>query len=286
MDNKVASLISYLKTASAETRHVVMRNYPEGLPLAETVACLKDDPTTEKATALLMYWMMSPRFSKQFEPAEAAEKELEKFGEVYFDLIEDLERKYLDGFYTAQTVGYDPYYDYSRDSGYFGEKRRVPSIMNVPVYGKNIDTAAYDRDHDLQKGLTAELLAILHATEVQGEKVQGERVEEEDGAGYEVRAERVQGEKVQGERVEVDVWKSEEEVEEEVEEKEEEREEEVWGKVEDWGRSDENDDYDPYAPSPIPETHRPQQNNKLGCGVIAFIFIIVTMLMRMCENQG
>jgi len=268
MDNKIALLIAYLKTASAETRHVVMQNYPKELPIAEVIASLKDDPATEKATALLMYWMMHPRFSKQFEPAEAAEKELEKFGEVYFDLIEDIEGKYAAGFYTAQTIAYDPYYDYSRESGYYTEKRRMPSIMSMPVYGKAIDTALYDREHGLQHGLTAELLAVFQATEVQGERVQGEKVEEEQGEGW-------KSENVQDEKVEVEVWKSEEE---------ERVEEEVWGKVEDWGRSEEDDEYDPYAPNPIPETHR-KPNNSIGCGAFIAIAVFVTLLMRTCENS-
>ena len=297
MENKVALLLSYLQTASAETRHVVMQNYPKELPMAEVVAYLKDDPATEKATALLMYWMMHPRFSKQFEPEEARVKEQEKFGEIYFDLIEDIERKYAAGFYTAQTIAYDPYYDYSRESGYFGEKRRMPSIMSMPVYGKTIDTALYDREHGLQHGLTAELLAAFQATKIQGERVQDEGLKEEKVE--EVQGESLQGEKVQGERVEEEQgegWKSENVEDEKVEvevwksEDEERVEEEIWGKVEEeereedvWGKVEEDDEYAPYAPNPIPETQS-KPNNTMGCGFFIAIAVLISFLMRTCEN--
>ncbi|MCL2097808.1 MAG: DUF4274 domain-containing protein [Bacteroidales bacterium] len=279
MDTKIAAFLTYLETASAETRHIVMQNYPNELPLNEVVAYLKDDPTTEKATALLMYWLMHPRFSKQFDPNEAREKELEKFGEVYFDLIEDLECKYAAGFYTVQTIGYDPYYDYSRDSGYFGEKRRVPSIMNVPVYGKTIDTATYDREHGLQKGLTAELFAVINAATVPpptipvSESEAAPIVSEEPVSPYVPFEPLLAGQKVEEEKlvtVAEDAEKSE------------------WEKVmekykEEWKKEEE---YDPYAPDPHTDTQHAPNNSKAGCGAFIAIAAIIMLLMRMCENTN
>ena len=275
MDTKITILLTYLKAASAETRHAVMRNYPKELPMAEVVAYLKDDPATEKATALLMYWAMYPRFSKQFEAEEARAKEQERFGEVYFDLIEDLERKYVAGFYTAQTIGYDPYYDYSRESGYFGEKRRLPSVMTMPVYGKTIDTVAYDRDHNLQNGLTATVLTALRSTVAPAVETEaapvipeatpspfapfqpllaGEKPATEESAEQPVMLENLK-------RTEAPEWA------EEVEEAEQWEEEEA---------------EDPYVL--IPDTQRKPNNSTGGCGAFIAIAAIIMVLMRMCQN--
>ncbi len=155
-------IIEYLNHASAETCYVVMHEYSREMPKASIIAWLKDNPQTEKATALMMYWMMHPRFSKQFTPEEATQNEKEKFGEEYYDLIEDLEQKYISGFYTNQQIGYDPYYDYAKESGYFAEKRKIPAEMYRRVQGTEIDITSYNRNHNLKKGLNKELYDVIY----------------------------------------------------------------------------------------------------------------------------
>ncbi|AZA98276.1 DUF4274 domain-containing protein [Chryseobacterium joostei] len=64
---------------------------------------LADNPNTDKATALMLYWMSGPRYFKQFKNREEAGSNTSKF-----DLIENIESKYLNGFYNKQNFSFDP----------------------------------------------------------------------------------------------------------------------------------------------------------------------------------
>ena len=100
---------------------------------------LADNPKTDKATALMLYWMSGPRYFKQFKTREEAGSNTSKF-----DLIENIESNYLNGFYKDQRFSFDPNIaDYSGTvwaDEYLDKTivREIPAIMFEKLEGETV----------------------------------------------------------------------------------------------------------------------------------------------------
>ena len=138
----------FLSTASPKEIHqsVITSNWDENKYLLNWI---KNNPNIDKATALVAYWMSGPNFLKQYETRKDAEKD---FSLEDFDFIEEIEQKYLDGFWKNSRFEYDPTNDLygcsdDDDCGYDWTKeyidgtivREIPSVMYKKLEGEKLE---------------------------------------------------------------------------------------------------------------------------------------------------
>lgn len=104
-------IINYLESSSPLEWHKTAMDWNWDNDLT-VLWWIINNPKTDKATALMIYWMSAPRWGKQYanrqEIAENASWYLN-----HFDFIEDLESKYTSGFYTNQNYAYNPAKDFN-----------------------------------------------------------------------------------------------------------------------------------------------------------------------------
>jgi len=101
---------------------------------------IKDNPKVDKATILIAYWMSGPRWMKQFKNRE----EVDSWVLKKFDFIEELELKYVNGFWTVNNIEMDPKCDqdgYDWTSDYADKKiaREIPPVMYTKLEGEKIN---------------------------------------------------------------------------------------------------------------------------------------------------
>jgi len=116
------------------------------------------DPSVDRATALAAYWMSGPRWHKQHTAEEACQKD----GAV----SEEIEERYVAGFWTQAGIGYDPRcddgQDWTEEYSDVTTVREIPAVMFEPVCG-----AVVPRPEDgWDDGLPHELAERLFAVEI------------------------------------------------------------------------------------------------------------------------
>ena len=95
---------------------------------------------TDRATALMIYWMSAPRLSKQYaNRAEVEEKESWYLDD--FDFIEALEDKLLSNFFVNSNFSYDPKHEHTGTdwtAEYLDKKtvRDIPTQLFEPLVGQ------------------------------------------------------------------------------------------------------------------------------------------------------
>ncbi|MCB2410807.1 DUF4274 domain-containing protein [Hymenobacter lucidus] len=135
-------VLEWLQTVPTSEWHVLAHewNYDNS---KDVLHWLVDNPRTEKATALMIYWMSGARFHKQYGSAEEARAVASYLGGKW-EFIHELEARYLAGFYTAGTVGFDPRhdgfsgpngYDWTQDYREYPPKSPLPAEMEQAVPG-------------------------------------------------------------------------------------------------------------------------------------------------------
>lgn len=99
---------------------------------------------TDKATALMLYWLMEPEFAKQFENIEAVQQKSAWYVEDY-ELIAQLEQNFQQNYYRSTGIGFDPLKDYfgkDRVAQFRFEKSKsagvFPKIMFEPINGEPV----------------------------------------------------------------------------------------------------------------------------------------------------
>lgn len=151
--NKI--IIDYLKSVAPLEWHKTAMDWNWDNDYT-VLSWIVNNPETDKATALLIYWMSGPRWSKQFATREDMLKDSSWYANS-FDFINDLERKYTSGFYTNQNFAYNPACDHE---GYnwtdeYNDKpqlREIPKEMFVELLG---ETVTYPNDY--VEGVPAEV---------------------------------------------------------------------------------------------------------------------------------
>ncbi|MEL0650039.1 DUF4274 domain-containing protein [Algibacter sp. TI.3.09] len=112
---------------------------------------IKNNPKTDKGTILVAYWMSSPSYFKEFSNREDL-LEKSSFSIDGFDFVEEIEKKYCDGFYQCNEITFDPKSD-SEDYDWTSEYdegvvvRKIPKIMFEKINGK-IEIKEYPKDFD------------------------------------------------------------------------------------------------------------------------------------------
>ena len=142
----------FLKNASQEEifQSVLDSNWDgNGFLLSQ----IKDNPTTDKATILLAYWMSNPGWFKQFADREEILTKARHSIEG-FDFVAAIEKKYLEGFYTQSNIALDPANDPYRENWTEGQGEGVasiPSLMFEKLEGKKVGSPT-----DFEEGLPPE----------------------------------------------------------------------------------------------------------------------------------
>lgn len=99
-------LVEWLEGVPTTDWHVFAHNW--NFDNAATILhWLIDNPRTERATALMLYWMLGARFFKQYATAAEA-RAVASYVERDWLFIQHIEAQYLSGFYAPGTVGFDP----------------------------------------------------------------------------------------------------------------------------------------------------------------------------------
>lgn len=147
-DITTAFIIDFVESATASERHQLVSgwNHDAGY---EVFNWISNDPKTDKATALMMYWRSGGFHNKMYVSKDDMLK-VASWDEERYDFIEQLEAKYLSGFYTKQKLAYDPTNDVLASGcsiGYNwtieiskGElKREIPMEMLSKLDGEHIE---------------------------------------------------------------------------------------------------------------------------------------------------
>lgn len=137
------TIIDFLKNASQEERYQLVSewNHDSGY---EVFNWIMNDPETDKATILMMFWQSGGECNKIYADREDMIKK-SAWDAERFDLIEQLEERYLSGFYKNQVFAYDPTndnggYDWTKED--WGElKRELPSEMLQKLDGIKVQFA-------------------------------------------------------------------------------------------------------------------------------------------------
>ncbi|MBN9336516.1 MAG: DUF4274 domain-containing protein [Chryseobacterium sp.] len=103
---------------------------------------LADNPKTDKATALMMYWKSAPRYHKQFNDREDVLKKQSR-AVAGFDFVEKIEKNYLNGFYETQNFEFNPKndeqgYDWTSEYQDKPKVREIPEMMFEQLIGEQV----------------------------------------------------------------------------------------------------------------------------------------------------
>jgi len=108
---------------------------------------LKNNPNIDKATALMAYWKSAPHWQKKFKNREDVIAQDKSYYLENFDFIEEMEQKYLAGFWKNSHIEFNPandYFDsgYDWTSDYLDEKtfREIPAIMFEKLEGEKVES--------------------------------------------------------------------------------------------------------------------------------------------------
>lgn len=136
-------IIDYLKEHDAKEIHrlILAWNFDN---FSEVIQWVANCPKTDKATALQLYWLMEPGYSKQFKNRMEVVETGNSWYLSDFDTIETIEKNYIEGFYEIQEFYCDPNNDHwgidrVKDSLYEEAKNEIPKIMMQPLTGVKID---------------------------------------------------------------------------------------------------------------------------------------------------
>ena len=136
-------VMDFLKSATPLQRHQLVAewNHDSGY---DVFNCIVDDPETDKATALMMYWTSGGGSNYTYENREDMLAR-SSWDRERFDLIEKLEAKYMAGFYKNHQFAYDP----TADRGYDWveewadeQKREMPAAMLTKLDGAQVEFEA------------------------------------------------------------------------------------------------------------------------------------------------
>jgi hypothetical protein len=129
---------------------------------------LSDNPRTERATALMLYWMKGARFFKQYATAAEA-RAVAAYVEKNWLFIHQLEERYVGGFYATGTMGFDPTsdpfpgmlgYDWTADYRDQPAAREIPAPMLGAVPGL---APLSSWDVETEEGIPLPIVARLEA---------------------------------------------------------------------------------------------------------------------------
>ncbi|WP_422506760.1 DUF4274 domain-containing protein [Stenotrophomonas sp. GZD-301] len=157
---KWALLHAHLVQATPEQRHlyVARSNYGDN---HRALAWLADQPTLDRATALMLFWSVGGGGHAQYESLD----EVPDYAHDTHQLIGRVQQRFLDGFYADHGIAFDPHHWDGAGPHELSasERERVPAPLLQAVDGEHaIDPfdEAYDADYD--DGLPMPLVEQLY----------------------------------------------------------------------------------------------------------------------------
>ncbi len=105
----------------------------------EPLAKLIRDPRCDRGTALLLYWTACPKWLYQF----ANKDEVPSWAHPTYELVKEIEEKYLAGFYHQARIAFNPRND--RNLDWTNEYKDVKVVQEIPeqmiseVQGERLD---------------------------------------------------------------------------------------------------------------------------------------------------
>ena len=101
---------------------------------------LLQNPQIDKATVLIAYWMSGPKWLKQYQSLE----ECTAFARNSYALIEELEEKYVSGFYEQSSFELDPSndqdgFDWTAEYSEIEVSQEIPQKMFEKLSGLTIE---------------------------------------------------------------------------------------------------------------------------------------------------
>ncbi|WP_046246846.1 DUF4274 domain-containing protein [Hymenobacter terrenus] len=139
-----ALVLEYAASASPRIWHQMVMdwNWDSGLYFFEW---LLNNPSTDRATALMMYWMGGPRWFKQVADRAAAQASRSVFISLKsFDFSEALEQRYCAGYFTNSQFSFDPAhdsngYDWTREYADKPAVREIPPLLFQKLSGEIVE---------------------------------------------------------------------------------------------------------------------------------------------------
>ena len=132
---KIYSLEELQQLESSTELHEFMLHYnwDDGVEVPRVVI---NNKNCDSGTALMVYWFAGPGNFYQYETPNEASRNYEI---ALYDLIQEIEQKYLGGFYQSNRILFNPRYD-NHQGGYdhtqtyddFPQKRKIPDEMMEP----------------------------------------------------------------------------------------------------------------------------------------------------------
>lgn len=135
-------IIEFLKNSDLKDRHrlVLGWNWDSGTNVLKWIA---NDPDTDKATALMLYWKSAPRYTKQYADRGEALKH-DTLAIDSFDLVEEIEKLFLSGLHKNHRFAFDPTNDGGTNwtTEYLDKpiKREIPSVMFEKLTGEDVQS--------------------------------------------------------------------------------------------------------------------------------------------------
>lgn len=162
-------LIEWLESIPTPQWHVFVHNWNFD-NANDILRWLADNPRTEQATALLIYWMLGARFYKRYATAAAARAHGASVEKLWL-FIHQLEANYLRDFYAAGTVGFDPTHDsspgfikpYDWTANYQDEPAALPIPAPLLAAVPGIQPPPGDWVADAEEGIPAHICEQLDA---------------------------------------------------------------------------------------------------------------------------
>lgn len=145
------ALIEFLKKSPPETWHQVAWswNWDNGLAPLEW---LIRQPECDQGTALLIYWYAGgPSWSKD-------SKDCDEYQRDVFELVKEIERNYVSGFYQNGNLAFDPRYDCNGRDWTKEHPEPAPEIFYQPSPGEKVGRKPFE------DGYPPEVLAAVEVT--------------------------------------------------------------------------------------------------------------------------
>lgn len=122
-----------------------------------------DNKNTDKATALMIYWLMEVGFSKKYASREEVIAKGDEWYLDNYDLIQKIEKNLVSDFYENQNFAYNPFsdkYGYNRieDAESYELVTTIPDSLKVILKGEKI--SEIDRYDGIPKELLEEYDAL------------------------------------------------------------------------------------------------------------------------------
>lgn len=122
-------------------------NWDDGIGIPDWII---RQPFCDRGTALLVFWRAAPR---PYYGYANRDEVLKKQGGIfddevdYYDLVKEIETRYLAGFYSQQNIAFDPNNDEGtiRTQIYleYEAKQELPPIMLIATPGKILERASF-----------------------------------------------------------------------------------------------------------------------------------------------